>query len=101
MSRLMDELYESAKGLHASGVIDDQGMLDIETRWRLRKVPRYTGEQVKEIRTRLNLSQSFLASITGTTENMVRAWEEGKRKPGGPYCLILYLINKKGLNALI
>ncbi len=101
MSRLIEELHESVKEMHALGVVDKQGMQEFEVLYRAAQTPKYTGEQVKEIRTRLNLSESLLASLIRTTENTVRAWEEGRRKPNGTVCLLLDLLNRKGIDALL
>ena len=101
MSRIIEEMHELAKDMYAAGVIDKHRMLEHEALYRAARTPKYTGEEVKEIRTRLNLSESLLASLIKTTENTVRAWEEGRRKPNGTVCLLLDLLNRKGIDALL
>lgn len=100
MSRLIEEMHELAKGMYASGVIDECRMQEHEALYRIAQTPKYTGAQVKEIRTRLNLSESRFAGIIKTTERTVRAWESGARNPAGVFCLVLDLLNRKGLEAL-
>ncbi len=90
MSRIIEEMHELAKDMYAAGVIDKHRMLEHEALYRAARTPKYTGEEVKEIRTRLK-----------TTENTVRAWEEGRRKPNGTVCLLLDLLNRKGIDALL
>lgn len=101
MSRLIEELHELSKDMYAAGVIDKNRMLEHEALYRAALASEYTGEQIKEIRDRLNLSQTGFASIISTSKSTVRAWEEGKRKPRGPVCLLLDLLNRKGLDALL
>ena len=38
----------------------------------------------KEIRARLNLSQSAFASLMGVSARTVQDWEQGRREPRGP-----------------
>ena len=101
MSRIIEEMHETAKGLHASGVIDKRRMLEYEALYRANHVPQYTGEKVKALRGRLNMSQSALANIINTSTNTVSAWESGAKKPSGTSCLLLDILNRKGIEALL
>lgn len=40
-----------------------------------------TGDDIKAIRERLNLTTADLARITGFSVDTIRAWEQGKREP--------------------
>lgn len=101
MSRIIEEMHETAKGLHASGVIDKRRMREYEALYRANNIPKYTGEDVKRLRGRLNVSQSALAIIINTSANTVRAWELGTKKPSGTSCLLLDLLHRKGIEALL
>lgn len=101
MSRIIEEMYETAEGLHASGVIDKRRMREYEALYRTTRVPRFTGDQVRELRKRLNVSQSALAIIINTSANTIRAWESGAKKPSGTSCLLLDILNRKGIEALL
>ncbi len=101
MSRIIDEMHETARGLHASGVIDKRRMLEYEALYRANHVPQFTGDQVKALRGRLNMSQSALAIIINTSVNTIRAWELNAKKPGGASCLLLDILNRKGIEALL
>ncbi len=46
MSRIIEEMRETAKGLHASGVIDKRRMREYEALHRANHVPQFTGDQV-------------------------------------------------------
>ncbi len=101
MSRIIEEMHETAKGLHAAGVIDKRRMQKYEALYRAHHVPQFTGEEVKELRGRLNVSQSALAIILNASANSVRAWESGAKKPSGASCLLLDILARKGIEALL
>ncbi len=44
---------------------------------------------VKEIRDRMDLSQSAFAGILGVSVRTVQEWEQGRRKPSGPAVSLL------------
>lgn len=48
-----------------------------------------SSEQVRQIRTALNLSQSLFARLLNVSVKTVQAWEQGERKPGGPSLRLL------------
>ena len=100
-SRIIEEMHETMSGLHAGGLIDERRMREFEAMYQAHKVPQYTGETVKELRSRLNVSQAALAIVINTSASTVRAWEAGQKKPGGPSCKLLELLDRKGLEALL
>ena len=100
-SRIIEEMRETALGLHAAGAIDKRRMMEHEAFYRANQVPQYTGENVKELRARLRVSQAALALIMNTSAATVRAWEAGAKKPGGPSCKLLELLERKGIEALL
>jgi len=100
-SRIIEEMRETALGLHGAGVIDKRRMREHEAFYRANQVPQYTGENVKDLRTRLRVSQAALALIINTSAATVRAWESGTKKPGGPSCKLLELLDRKGIEALL
>ena len=100
-SRLIEEMRETAQGMQKAGLIDARRMREYEALYRASQVPQYTGDSVKELRTRLNISQTVLARVINTSAATVRAWEAGTKKPGGPSCKLLELLNRKGLEAFL
>ena len=97
----MEEMYETACDLHAGGFIDKRRMGEHEALYRANQVPQYTGENVKALRSRLNVSQAVLAVIINTSAATVRSWEAGTKKPGGPTCKLLDILERKGIEALL
>ena len=100
-SRIIEEMYETAQGMRSAGIIDKRRMREYEALYTANSVSKYTGETVKELRSRLNVSQTALALIINTSAATVRAWEAGAKKPGGPSCKLLNLLERKGIDALL
>lgn len=100
-SRIITEIHQTMQGLHAGGLIDEPRMRELEALYRANQVPEYTGEKVKELRDRLQVSQAALAIIINTSAHTVRAWEAGKKKPGGQSRLLLDILDRKGIEALL
>jgi len=100
-SRIIEEMHETAQGTHKAAIIDARRMREYEALFRANQVPQYTGESVKELRIRLNISQTVLAHVINTSTAAVRAWEAGTKKPGGPSCKLLDILDRKGLEAFL
>jgi len=49
---------------------------------------------VKQIREKLNVSQTEFAHIIGVSENTIQNWEQGRRKPEGPAIALLRVTEK-------
>jgi putative transcriptional regulator len=96
-SRFSEEMHETAQGLYKCGIMDKQQFERHQALYASSQTPKYTGEDVKELRSRLNVSQSVLAALINTSASAVRAWEGGTKKPGGPSNKLLQLLDQKGL----
>jgi putative transcriptional regulator len=99
-SRIIEETYETLHELHSSGFIKDEEMREVDAMFDSYLAPKYSAEMVKTLRKRLNLTQFSLASILNTSTSSVIQWESGAKKPGGPSCKLLHLLDMKGLDAL-
>lgn len=100
-SRLMEEMHGAALDLYNGGFIDKKKLQEFATLYHSAVVPQYTGESIKALRSRLNVSQSVLASIINASPATVRSWEAGTKNPGGPCCKLLDLLDRKGVAALL
>ena len=100
-SRIIEEVYESMRDLHAAGVVGDQEMDEVASIHDSYKAPQYSADMVKDLRQKLNLTQVSLASVLNTSASSVQQWEQGAKKPGGPSCKLLHLLERKGLSALL
>ena len=99
-SRIIEEMHESLHALDEMGLLEPQETAAAEAMYDAYKVPQYSPEGVKSLRSRLALTQAALASILNTSVSSVRQWEQGVKRPGGPSNKLLYLLDKKGLEAL-
>ncbi|MBO4311885.1 MAG: helix-turn-helix domain-containing protein [Desulfovibrionaceae bacterium] len=99
-SRIIEEMHESLQALDKLGLMEPQETAAIEAMYDACKVPQYSPENVKNLRTRLALTQRALASILNTSVSSVRQWEQGVKRPSGPSNKLLYLLDKKGMEAL-
>lgn len=63
----------------------------------------YKADDVKDLRTKLNCSQSLLAAYLNVSLNTIQAWEQGERKPNHAALRLLEIIDKgpKFLTSLI
>ena len=55
-------------------------------------VKEYQADQIKKIRTNVNMSQKFFASYLGVSEKTVEAWEAGINHPSGAASRILSMM---------
>jgi len=55
---------------------------------------------IKELRSRLSLSQPKFASLIGVEVSTLRNWEQGRRIPNGPAKALLHAISKDPKNVL-
>jgi len=97
---ILDAVYETAQGLHNSGLLDKKKM-DKYNLLCVREVPDYTADQIKTIRKRYHISQAVLASIINTSISTVQKWEIGDKHPSGPSLKLLNIIDRQGLDILV
>ena len=67
----------------------------------LKPVPEYSSNNIRALRERYKLSQTVLASLLNMSPSTVRQWEIGAKHPSGASLKLLYLLDRKGLEALI
>jgi len=99
-SRILEAVHETARDLHAAGLIDKRRMLEYDALC-LAPVPEYSSEKIRALRERHKLSQAVLASVLNTSLSTVRQWEIGKKHPSGPSLKLLNLLDREGLEALV
>ena len=78
-SRVLDEVYETANDLFSTGIMNMRRLQAYEAIYQALQVPQYTGEQVKALRSSLQVSQSVFAMYINTSTSTVPAWEAGKK----------------------
>ncbi len=98
-SRILETVHESAKDLHAAGVMDETTMREFDIMC-LPRVKPYTAGEIKKIRLRQHVSQPVFAAYLNVTKSTVAKWEQGDKKPRGSSLKLLELVERKGLGAL-
>jgi putative transcriptional regulator len=86
----MSEVSESiARGLRE--MLDHaQGKTELRSHSVAAKPPKaYSADEIKGIRSRLNMSQGFFAEVIGVSKKTVESWEYGKGKPSGAAARLL------------
>lgn len=99
-SRILDEMHETALGLHQAGVISKRRMSEFDALCHL-DVHEMPPQKIKSLREQSHVSQAVFAAILNTSLSTVQKWEVGDKKPSGPSLKLLNLIERKGLEAVI
>ena len=97
--RILETVYETAKGLHKAGVMDTKTMREFDALC-LPPVRNLSAAQIKRLRMRNKASQAVFAAYLNTSTSTVQKWEQGQKKPNGPSLKLLNLIEQKGLEVL-
>ncbi|MGH8427847.1 MAG: helix-turn-helix domain-containing protein [Gammaproteobacteria bacterium] len=99
-SRILDEVHETAGGLHRTGLIDKRRMSEFDALCKVTVEP-MPPEAIKRLREQTHVSQAVFAVALNTSVSTVQKWEAGDKRPGGPSLKLLNLIKRKGLEAVL
>lgn len=99
-TRILEEIHETARGLHVAGLISRRRMSEFDALCHL-DVDDMSPRKIKRLRERTNVSQAVFAAVLNTSLSTVQKWEIGDKKPSGPSLKLLNLIERKGLEALL
>jgi putative transcriptional regulator len=99
MSKILRNVHEDAKRLHAAGYMDDLTMREFEALC-ITPTPKFTAKDVVRIRKKNHASQGVFAAYLNVGKTTVAAWEQGTKKPGGTASKLLDLVDRKGLDVL-
>lgn len=99
-SRILDEMHETARGLHDAGLISKRRMGEFEALCHL-NVEEMPPQKIKLLREKVHVSQAVFAAVLNTSLSTVQKWEIGDKKPSGPSLKLLNLIERKGLEAVL
>ena len=99
-SRLMREMLETAKDMHAIGVMDDATyhkttMRDVNKAEAAMLVP-LMGADIRALRERANMSQAVFAKYLNLTAGYISQLERDVRRPTGPALALLDVIGARG-----
>ena len=95
----MSSLFESIKqGLNEAIEYEKGNLTDVKVdKICISPLNLYTGNKVKEIRARQNMTQRIFAEALGVSVKTVEAWEAGKNTPSGCASRILELMERDNL----
>lgn len=99
-SRILDEMHETARGLHSTGLISKRRMGEFDALCHL-DVHQMPPQKIKLLREQAHVSQAVFAAVLNTSLSTVQKWEVGDKKPSGPSLKLLNLIERKGLEAVL
>lgn len=57
--------------------------------------PSYNAKRVQHVRDQMQVSQTVFARVLNVSPSLVRAWEQGVRKPSGPATRLLQLLERR------
>jgi putative transcriptional regulator len=87
---------ETAKGLHAAGVMDQVTLREFD-RMCVPPIEPLSPRKIKKIRETSRVSQAVFAALLNTSVSTVQKWEIGKKRPTGTALKLLHLVQKRGL----
>ncbi len=99
-STILEAVHETAKGLHAAGVMDQITLREFDILcWP--PVEYLQPEDIKKIRGSANVSQAVFAALLNTSVSTVQKWEVGQKKPNGAALKLLHLVQRKGIEIVV
>lgn len=103
-SRLTKELLETARDMHASGILTTAAHNKITMR-HAGSAPAVavtlTGEEIRALRQKCHVSQAVFATYLNLTADYVSKLERGAKRPTGPALVLLDVIRRKGIEAIL
>ncbi len=98
-SPILEAVHETAKGLHAAGVMDQLTLREFD-RICLPPVEPLSPGKIKRIRRDARVSQAVFAAYLNTSVSTVQKWEIGQKRPTGTALKLLHLVQKGGLEVV-
>ena len=72
-----------------------QGKIELKSNYVSTTPPMaFSAYEIKEIRSKLNMSQSFFAEVIGVSKKTVESWEYGRGRPSGAAARMLTIALK-------
>jgi putative transcriptional regulator len=103
-SRLTKELLETARDMHASGLLTKAAHDKITMR-HAGATPTVTvtitGEEIKALREKCRVSQAVFANYLNLTADYVSKLERGEKRPNGAALVLLDVIRRKGIEVIL
>jgi putative transcriptional regulator len=102
ISRLTEELLETARDMKASGLLTKSAHEKITMRHAgTAPTVTLTGGEIRALREKARLSQAVFANYLNLTPGYVSQLERGAKRPTGPALVLLDVIRRKGIEAIL
>lgn len=98
-SEVSASIHETVSDLFEAGLVDKRTMKRFDESC-LTPVQALTPEDIKEIRTRAQVSQAVFAHYLNVSPGVVSQWERGEKHPAGTSLKLLVIVRTKGLEAI-
>ena len=98
-SAILEAVHETAKGLHAAGVMDQVTLREFD-RLCLPPIEPLRPDEIKQIREASHVSQAVFAALLNTSVSTVQKWEIGQKRPTGTALKLLHLVQQRGLEVV-
>lgn len=98
-SAILEAVRETAKGMHAAGVMDQVTLREFD-RMCLPPIEPLRPEEIKHIREASHVSQAVFAALLNTSVSTVQKWEIGQKRPTGTALKLLHLVQQRGLEVV-
>jgi len=92
-------VHETASDLHDAGVMSRRTLRTFDALC-LTPVTSLSGEEIKAIREREQISQAVFARHLNVSKGIVSKWERGEKHPSGASLKLLALVRDRGLAAI-
>lgn len=104
-SRLAKELLETARDMHASGLLTKAAHEKITMRHKAdmptAQATPMSGPEIKALREDAKLSQAVFAQLLNLTAGYVSQLERGAKRPTGATLALLKVIQRKGIEVML
>jgi putative transcriptional regulator len=105
LSTVSEAILEMADDQLRTGLMDKAAHEKITMRLlgpgALTKAKPLTGEEIRKLRERANLSQAVFARYLNLTPGYISQLERGAKQPKGPALALLNVIRRKGIEAIL
>lgn len=103
-SRMERAILETAEDMRQGGLMDEETYERITLRHlgdqRAIEIPIPSGDDIRAMRHRANLSQAVFARKLNLTPGYISQLERGVKRPTGAAVVLLNLIKKRGIDAI-
>lgn len=99
-SEIAAAIHDTISGAFEVGAVSAETMRHFDKRCLVPAPTELTGEDIRALRQRENVSQPIFANYLNVSRNLVSDWERGVKRPGGPALRLLSIVQRKGLQAI-